>query len=369
MSLITRCPACGTMFKVVTDQLKVSQGWVRCGHCADVFDASQHLQIPQTPSALYSAPPSPQAESAWQSPPDPAHSVFDPGQWQQDQRAVLLDESGTLRLDAHGQAVRVAPVNSQVASEPLQAPMPVAELPASEPLERLRPPDNFDSSSMPVAPELPGARLAGISEAPDIPALTDLPLVSDEVSFVKDARRQARWRQPAVRIGLGFLSLLLALLLLLQVVVQQRDDVAAREPSLKPWLQMLCVQLQCRVDAPRSIEAVVIESSAFNKVNADTYRLSFTIKNTSAVAVAMPSLEVTLTDTRDQALVRRVLSPAQLGETRSALLAGAESSGLVFMQVLAVTVPAAAPASGASIAPGNFSPTAVAGYRLLAFYP
>ncbi|MGH8805141.1 MAG: zinc-ribbon domain-containing protein, partial [Polaromonas sp.] len=29
MSLITRCPACGTMFKVVTDQLKVSQGWVR----------------------------------------------------------------------------------------------------------------------------------------------------------------------------------------------------------------------------------------------------------------------------------------------------------------------------------------------------
>ena len=34
MSLITRCPACGTMFKVVPDQLRISEGWVRCGHCA-----------------------------------------------------------------------------------------------------------------------------------------------------------------------------------------------------------------------------------------------------------------------------------------------------------------------------------------------
>src|SRR5689334_20015778 len=51
MSLITRCPACGTMFKVVTDQLKVSQGWVRCGHCAEVFDASAHL-LPRDMSSL-----------------------------------------------------------------------------------------------------------------------------------------------------------------------------------------------------------------------------------------------------------------------------------------------------------------------------
>ena len=44
MSLITRCPACGTMFKVVADQLKIAQGWVKCGHCAEVFDASAQLQ-------------------------------------------------------------------------------------------------------------------------------------------------------------------------------------------------------------------------------------------------------------------------------------------------------------------------------------
>ena len=43
MSLITRCPACATMFKVVRDQLRISGGWVRCGQCAEVFDASAHM--------------------------------------------------------------------------------------------------------------------------------------------------------------------------------------------------------------------------------------------------------------------------------------------------------------------------------------
>ncbi|MDP3413227.1 MAG: zinc-ribbon domain-containing protein, partial [Polaromonas sp.] len=57
MSLITRCPACGTMFKVVADQLKISQGWVRCGQCSDVFDAAAHLQ----PRELDLPPPPPVA--------------------------------------------------------------------------------------------------------------------------------------------------------------------------------------------------------------------------------------------------------------------------------------------------------------------
>ena len=49
MSLITRCPACETLFRVVPDQLRISDGWVRCGQCDEVFDASWHL-LPATPS-------------------------------------------------------------------------------------------------------------------------------------------------------------------------------------------------------------------------------------------------------------------------------------------------------------------------------
>jgi predicted Zn finger-like uncharacterized protein len=39
MSLATRCIHCGTIFKIVEDQLKVSEGWVRCGRCQEVFNA------------------------------------------------------------------------------------------------------------------------------------------------------------------------------------------------------------------------------------------------------------------------------------------------------------------------------------------
>lgn len=51
MSQITRCPSCTTLFKVVADQLRISDGWVRCGHCKHIFDASLYLhQVP--PPAL-----------------------------------------------------------------------------------------------------------------------------------------------------------------------------------------------------------------------------------------------------------------------------------------------------------------------------
>jgi predicted Zn finger-like uncharacterized protein len=40
MSWITRCPACGVTYKVVPDQLKVAQGWLRCGQCQHAFDST-----------------------------------------------------------------------------------------------------------------------------------------------------------------------------------------------------------------------------------------------------------------------------------------------------------------------------------------
>jgi len=43
VSLATRCPVCQTVFRVVQDQLKVSEGWVRCGRCAKVFNAFEGL--------------------------------------------------------------------------------------------------------------------------------------------------------------------------------------------------------------------------------------------------------------------------------------------------------------------------------------
>lgn len=56
MSLATRCPECGTTFKVVRDQLRISDGWVRCGRCSHVFDGTEHLHDPDA-APVNMAPP------------------------------------------------------------------------------------------------------------------------------------------------------------------------------------------------------------------------------------------------------------------------------------------------------------------------
>ncbi|MBH2014899.1 MAG: zinc-ribbon and DUF3426 domain-containing protein [Burkholderiales bacterium] len=69
MSLATRCTHCGTIFKVVQDQLKVSEGWVRCGRCQGVFNALPalfDLDTEAPPPRQVPAPPAPAPEPpAW----------------------------------------------------------------------------------------------------------------------------------------------------------------------------------------------------------------------------------------------------------------------------------------------------------------
>lgn len=56
--LITRCPACGTAFRVLPGQLSARSGMVRCGKCQSVFDGVAHLV--EESGAAQSAEPSPQ---------------------------------------------------------------------------------------------------------------------------------------------------------------------------------------------------------------------------------------------------------------------------------------------------------------------
>lgn len=69
MSLATTCPNCSTCFRVVQDQLRVSEGWVRCGNCQQVFNALESLfdlDAPHEPVGL-PAPPAPDPHrGVWQ---------------------------------------------------------------------------------------------------------------------------------------------------------------------------------------------------------------------------------------------------------------------------------------------------------------
>lgn len=296
------------MFKVVSDQLKVSQGWVRCGQCAEVFDASLHLQSEKPP------------------PTDLPVQIVEP-----EVMAIASAPAPEVDISDDANLQNASPITSEATDSSY----------AQEVADALKVADSPDAAAPLVdAPD----------EVPDeVPA---------EVSFVRDARRQAFWRKPLVRVLLVFLVLLLMAVLTLQLAVQQRDRLAVLEPRLKPALQLVCGLLACNVGPVRQIEAIVIDSSSFNKINDSVYRLSFAIKNTTATAVAMPSLEVTLTDTQDQAVIRRVLTPVQFGMPSGLLAASAEFSGALTLQLMPETPREA----------GNVS-RRVAGYRLLAFYP
>jgi predicted Zn finger-like uncharacterized protein len=357
MSLITRCPACGTMFKVVPDQLKVSEGWVRCGHCAEIFDASSHMMQPGDAQA---APVPPEVHAPV---PQYAEVQAEPAQVAPTEPAALRPREDDLPSEIESE-VPASVLNAEPAPEERRGADSLVESPLDQPFV-FRPADaraalesqpagtraEYDPfESMP--PMVPTMRddqrvLDDSSLFPESAA----PAVED-VSFMRQARRKAFWRRPMVRAFLFLLLLALGALLALQFAVLERDRLAVAQPALRPWLEMVCEPLHCTIQPPRQIDAIAIDSSGFSKLRSDNYRLSFTVKNNAPNEVALPALELTLTDSQDQPLLRRVLTPRELGASGPTVAAGGEWSGSVALAVNA-----------------NGSGGRVAGYRLLAFYP
>jgi predicted Zn finger-like uncharacterized protein len=314
MSLITRCPACGTMFKVVPDQLRISEGWVRCGHCADVFDAAAHLQPDEEVAAL--EPLLDQEPTVPASLAAPQSEAFSPSVHSEIDEGLLSEAPDSAQFEEEARALR--------------------EHPLDQPFE-LRRQDAGD-----IEPPPPVSVRASLERESEL----------DDLSFVRQARRQELWRRPAVR-ALALVALMvLGVVLVLQVAMHDRDRLAAADPGLRPLLAWLCGPLNCKVGPPRQIDSLAIDSSAFTKLRGDTYRLSVTLKNQASTEVAMPALELTLTDAQDQAVVRRVLTPAELGTHPGVIAAGSEWAGSVALAVAA-----------------DGGAARIAGYRLLAFYP
>ena len=130
-------------------------------------------------------------------------------------------------------------------------------------------------------------------------------------------------------------ALVLPLLLGTQVALHHRDLLAARWPGSAELLGALCAPLDCSVQAPHALDAVSVESSGLTRVEGSPlYRLQVAVRNRAAWAVAMPALDLTLTDPRGEVVTRRVLRAAELGGAApEALAAGAEWSTLATLDV------------------------------------
>jgi hypothetical protein len=175
---------------------------------------------------------------------------------------------------------------------------------------------------------------------------------ADRPAFVRRAERAQRWQQPRVRAALAALAVLGVAGLTGQITYAYRDLAAARFPQARPALEQACALLGCRIEAARAIGALAVESSGLVRVEkSSVYKLSVTLRNQAGIEVALPALDLALTDIQGRLIARKVLSAADLGAAQPTLGADRELALQATLQA----------------APAATEP--VAGYTIELFYP
>lgn len=304
MSLATRCFTCGTVFRVVQDQLKVSEGWVRCGRCNDVFNALETLFDLDRDTPPEWTPPEPVAD-------DPAvHAPLD------------------VELEPNIESVDI-PLMDRA-----EVQMQRRHVAATSPAMRVDQRDRLDFPDARFEAESEPAPVAAAD--PDGSVSILLPLDADSGSdagvdaspppeFMRRAQRRARWQSPAMRVALGFVGLVLVSALLLQMGHHFRDSLAARWPVTKPLLTAWCDMAGCTIEAPRSIEDIAVESTALTRAaEPDSFKLAVTLRNRGAIALALPAVDLSLTDASGQLVSRRVLRPSEFRVGSTLIAPGTE---------------------------------------------
>jgi predicted Zn finger-like uncharacterized protein len=340
------------MFKVVPDQLRVSEGWVRCGQCSEIFNASQHMVSMDPPRGAAPAPDNGLASADTPAPTNEALPF----------RATEPQPAAGAPAGTATQLVAPIPVDPEAPAEPASPATIIGATPGrnqDEPAPVPVEPRWTDPPAALAAPAprfaLPEGLLHGYAPAPvsEPDPIEPAGRRNPDPSFMRPAATSdSFWSRRPVRIGLFLLVIVLGALLVAQVLVQERNRIAQLEPATRPVLAALCALARCELGPLQQIESIVIDSSSFGRLRADNYRLAFSLRNTAPVGIAMPAIELSLTDTQDKALIRRVLLPAEFGAPAAFVTADSEWNGNLTLSVRQ--------------APDN---ERIAGYRLLAFYP
>lgn len=307
--MLTRCPSCGTTFRLRPDQIAKAQGRVRCGKCSVAFSAVDHridgddddVELP-APAADVSLPPLPAAAPQFAA-----------------QRKRFLAQRDT--SPAPSAAERIAhydditlppepPQENAPAQPPSTGAGPAPAAQETTPAAPAAAPDTteaFGTTAESPAGAEAGERAESAPEEADEEDEQDEArddadaLAAEAADYLAPAPPPRRWPWIAG-------TLLLGGALAIQVAYAYRTEIAKRHPEWRPRLEAMCRSLGCVVELPRDADQVSIESSELNPEHA-RLRLEAHLKNRAAYAQAYPHLELTLTDVRDQAVLRRVFEP------------------------------------------------------------
>jgi predicted Zn finger-like uncharacterized protein len=372
MALATRCPHCHTTFRVVPDQLKLRAGLVRCGACKEIFNGIENLlppevpptappQQPQNTSAATDQAPSAASPPSTRETKSPAPAVDAANSPSPGSTASLTPSTPGA---AAGTAMPFAPVNGAT-NPPAPATSETAKPVAAEDT-----PAHVDFSEFLAAREAQATASAAPDQAgEEQPAMDDpllrmtlmdfsdrhmsaedafghrQPIAADdrldqviddlkrkpdrrtrhaygtadvtdddpeEPNFVRSARRKQQFG-PILNIMTAVGVLLLLLALIAQAGYAFRHQLAATYPAAKPVLVRTCALIGCRIDLPMQIDALSIESNELQAIPdaRNLYTLSTVLRNRSTLALRWPNIELTLNDTQDTTLARRIFTPSE----------------------------------------------------------
>lgn len=217
------------------------------------------------------------------------------------------------------------------------------------------PPAGIESQARPLAAPIPQPAFTTRDATDHEPAPIAPRGIGDAIAETEDEdggdadRATPALRQAAWAAGVTLLSLAL----LAQCVLVFRSEIVQSSPQFRPFMENLCAGLGCELPLPQDASEIAIESS---DIQPDASREAFftlhaTLRNRADFPQAYPHLEITLTDARDKALVRKVLEPTQW------LPGNAPKDAFPAKREVATRISFEAPG------------VAAAGYRVYVFYP
>jgi hypothetical protein len=145
-------------------------------------------------------------------------------------------------------------------------------------------------------------------EAEEAEAQPDEEVEPEAPSFLPtpDSAREERLRR-ALTIACGPL----ALLAVIQFGLTLRNDALEAWPSLRPSLARACAVFGCTVGWPMHAELLTIVGSELAAIpGTDVIELDAAVRSRANFVMALPAIEVTLTDTQNRTIARKVFLPA-----------------------------------------------------------
>lgn len=360
----TACPNCKTRFRISEAQLCAHGGRVRCGHCMQPFDAMPEFIEDQSSLPDVDFIPGTPHEVAEQTlVTDRTSAVHD----NREQEAGAHESQLTRYDESHGLApLQTRPADAEdeaiTASDFPDFPeQPTAEEGANEAPEefhvnRAVPTDDMnvlldDDAAAPLKPDKNAPIEADADNALDF---SQLQVSADKSAPIDDAnenRTPSDEEKPIVRPHetvsyptehaairsmtlaeqvmvrqddtfeempvkrrnwLWVTGILIAITLLFaQALYFFRIPIASQLPSVKPALLAYCHVLRCTVPLPRKTALISIESSSLDADPVLENRISFNalLRNRAAYPLAFPVLALSLNDSQDQPLARRLFLP------------------------------------------------------------